>query len=239
MDYTLRKVFEKIPQMIDVIYLIDSSSDTYTTLKDNALFHSVFGNSGSYSKMLQTHFLFMVEDIHESHIRLMNDLKKYENLANNDSLTGLFNRGRIDSEINSCIERCHSENKPVSLIMFDIDHFKHVNDTYDHAVGDYVIKAVSSIASKHLITHGGKLGRWGGEEFIGVFENITGDRIAEIAEELRVMISEYSFETVGNITSSFGVLEVNADESPSAVFQRIDSALYQAKNAGRNKVMRG
>lgn len=123
--------------------------------------------------------------------------------------------------------------------MFDIDHFKHVNDTYGHAVGDYVIKTVSSIASKHMITYGGKLGRWGGEEFIGICENITGDKIAEIAEELRIMISEYNFKTVGNITCSFGVLEVNADESPSATFERIDSALYQAKNTGRNKVVRG
>lgn len=181
----------------------------------------------------------MVEDIHESHTRLMENLKKFEKLANNDSLTGLLNHGRIESEITLCIEKCHSESRPASLIMLDIDYFKQVNDTYGHAMGDYVLKTFSSMVNKHLISYGGKLGRWGGEEFIGICENITGDKMTEIAEELRVMISKYKFETVEKITSSIGVIEVNADESSLVAFKRVDAALYKAKNSGRNKVVRG
>lgn len=184
-------------------------------------------------------FLFMVEDIHESQIRLLDDLKKYENLANNDSLTCLFNHGKIESEISLCIDRCHAENKPVSLIMFDIDDFKYVNDTYGHAKGDYVLKTLSSIAGNYIASYGGKLGRWGGEEFVGICENTNEERIAEIAEELRIMISRYRFETVGNITSSFGVIQVDEDESPASAFDRIDAALYRAKSGGKNRVVRG
>ena len=184
-------------------------------------------------------FLFMVEDIHESHTRLMKDLKKYENLANIDPLTGIPNHGKIENEINSCVDRCHADNIHVSLLMFDIDYFKHVNDTYGHAVGDYVLKTVSELSYQYIETYGGKLGRWGGEEFIGVCENAGIDKITQIAEELRRIISEYKFENVEHITSSFGVVEVKSYETALDAFKRVDGALYRAKNSGRNKVSIG
>lgn len=123
--------------------------------------------------------------------------------------------------------------------MFDIDYFKKVNDTYGHATGDYVLKTCASVVNEYIMKYGGRLGRWGGEEFICIFEGITEDKVAEIAEETRRIISECYFEKVGNITVSFGVIEVKADESPSDAFKRIDFALYEAKKIGRNKVVAG
>lgn len=181
-------------------------------------------------------FLFMVEDIHESHMQLMEDLKKFETLATTDSLTQVANHGAVESYIQNSIEKCRNDNKPISIIMFDIDHFKRVNDTYGHAVGDYVLKTLAEISSELLIKYGGVMGRWGGEEFIAVCEDTDIEKIATIAEELRILISEYKFDTVGTVTSSFGIIQVKDDETHLDAFKRVDNALYFAKNTGRNRV---
>lgn len=191
------------------------------------------GNDDDFS------FVFMVENIHESQTRLINDLKKFENLANRDSLTGLLNHGSIEYEINKSICDTKENQKKVSLIMFDVDHFKNINDTYGHAVGDYVIRTLSSIAQMYIEMYDGKIGRWGGEEFIGVCENISLNEMQDIAEQLRTKVENYEFENVSKLTCSFGVVEVEADEATEMAFARIDAALYKAKNTGRNRVVVG
>ena len=182
-------------------------------------------------------FIFMVEDVNESHMRLMEDLNRYEELSNQDSLTGLMNHCKIESVIKMSIEKSQSEHKPSSIIMFDVDYFKQINDTYGHATGDDVLKNLSDIVSEYLNLHDGKIGRWGGEEFIGVIENATISQSVEYAEELRSMIAEYEFSKVGSITCSFGVTEIGSTDSFESVFERVDKALYLAKNNGRNRVV--
>lgn len=184
-------------------------------------------------------FVFMIEDIHESHIKLMDNLKQFEEKACRDSLTGLYNHGMIEKQISVCLDKCRSENKPVSLIMFDIDHFKRVNDTYGHASGDYVLKTLSALGLSHLKPLGGLLGRWGGEEFLGVFPETDVEKMYETAEALRIKISETEFDTVGHITSSFGVIQISETETSAEAFVRIDEALYRAKTGGRNNVVKG
>ncbi|MBP0978037.1 MAG: GGDEF domain-containing protein, partial [Oscillospiraceae bacterium] len=114
-----------------------------------------------------------------------------------------------------------------------------VNDTYGHAVGDDVLKKFSKTCEKFLDPEKCKLGRWGGEEFIGIYKGITGDEIEKLAEELRSVIEKRGFDMVGHITSSFGVIEVYSDESAEDAFKRVDEALYAAKQGGRNRVVRG
>ena len=123
--------------------------------------------------------------------------------------------------------------------MLDIDHFKKVNDTFGHAAGDAVLKKFASIAKENLKACNCDLGRWGGEEFLGICKETAGDKMAEIAEKLRKIIEDTEFETVGHITSSFGVIEVSDGESAKEAFERLDAALYKAKETGRNKVVRG
>lgn len=184
-------------------------------------------------------FVFMIEDINESHSRMVDEMKTYENMAMTDSLTGLLNHGCIETALGKCLEESRKKNIPVSIIMFDIDHFKHVNDTYGHACGDQVLKSMASIASAFLLKNGGMLGRWGGEEFLGIHVSKNLDSMYKIAEELRGMIESYDFEDVHSLTSSFGVIEVSEDETAKDAFVRIDSALYQAKEGGRNRVVKG
>lgn len=183
--------------------------------------------------------LFMVEDIHESQTRLMSELKKYENLANMDRLTGLMNRGSIEAAIGNAIGEERTLKTPISLLMFDIDHFKRVNDSFGHAVGDSVLKELSGIADTYLLQKGAKLGRWGGEEFVALFEGVGLDSVVEIVENLRVLFEQHHFESIGTITSSFGVIEVYENETKDEALSRMDSALYKAKELGRNRVVKG
>ena len=183
--------------------------------------------------------VFAVENVNNAHETLEKDMETYKNKSMKDSLTGLFNHGRIEELLKELIEKCRNEKLPLSLIMMDIDHFKSVNDTYGHAVGDDVLKKFSKTCEKFLDPEKCKLGRWGGEEFIGIYKGITGDEIEKLAEELRSVIEKRGFDMVGHITSSFGVIEVNSDESAEDAFKRVDEALYAAKQGGRNRVVRG
>ncbi len=184
-------------------------------------------------------FVFMVQDIHESSIRLIEDLKRYEELSNLDSLTGIYNHGKIESELYRSVDLKKENNSCLSIIMFDIDYFKKVNDTFGHAAGDYILKSLVSIIKRQFNEYDISFGRWGGEEFIGVCSGLPKTKLYEIAEELRKVIEEYNFETVGHITCSMGIIEVTDDENAMDAFERLDKALYTAKSNGRNQVVCG
>lgn len=163
---------------------------------------------------------------------------KYEEMAQIDPLTGLPNRGAFEEKMIDefgRIERYSSQ--AFSLIFFDIDHFKHINDTYGHLVGDNVLKSLS-LQCKTLLRTNDLMARWGGEEF-AIILPLIDDKSAEIvAEKLRKHIEEYIFEQVGHISCSFGVCEYQAGDTPNSLLHRTDSAMYQAKISGRNRVIR-
>ena len=184
-------------------------------------------------------FVFMVQDIHESSMRLIEDLKRYEELSNLDSLTGVFNHGKIENELYRYIDRRKSESTALSLVILDIDFFKKVNDTFGHAVGDSVLKELVVIVNKNFKKYDITFGRWGGEEFIGICYGLNKDELFEITEKLRNDISEFEFDVAGRVTCSMGIIEIEAGEEPKDAFERVDKALYIAKSNGRNCVICG
>lgn len=129
---------------------------------------------------------------------------------------------------------CPEDKEPVSLMMFDIDFFKKINDTYGHAVGDDVLKEFVSKIENRLTGHDIKIGRWGGEEFVCVCYGMTIAELKVLAEEIRQSIANSPFETIGSLTCSVGLSSVNQDDSAKDAFIRLDNALYNAKNNGRN-----
>lgn len=181
-------------------------------------------------------FVFMVQNIHEDSLKLFNELKRFEKLASNDALTGIFNHGRIETELNSAIESMKKDDKPVSLMMFDIDFFKRINDTYGHAVGDEVLKAFVKSISARLEKHNIKIGRWGGEEFVCVCYDFDTEKLKLLAENIRQSIANQPSETVVPITCSIGIASIEKEDSVQDAFIRLDKALYNAKNNGRNCV---
>ncbi len=184
-------------------------------------------------------FFFMVEDIHESHKRLIADMNHFEEMAKHDQLTGILNRVGIQAEIADRSDKYAEEGRPITLLLFDIDHFKQVNDTYGHSTGDEILKKLAAIAREVLESHEGLLGRWGGEEFLGMLQGKSMDETAQIAEELRAAIAEHDFGEVGPVTISIGIMRKAPDQSDQETFDQLDHVLYRAKNNGRNRVERG
>lgn len=163
-------------------------------------------------------------------------MKELEALSFIDHLTQLCNRRKVSewiAEYHFFFER-YSE--PYSLIMTDIDHFKEVNDTLGHPVGDKVLKEFAAILKNNTrkVDH---VGRWGGEEFMIVLPKTTFSQAMLIAESIRHEVDSHNFECVGHKTASFGVVEVTADETLETLLERIDRALYKAKENGRNQVV--
>ncbi len=163
-------------------------------------------------------------------------IAELEMLASTDHLTGAWNRAHLDRVLEAELARSVAGRQPLSLILFDIDHFKRINDTHGHALGDSVLRELVQLARARLRATD-VLFRWGGEEFV-VLVSSTGYRRAEgIAEKLRASVAAHAFEAVGLVTVSLGVAEHCGDEDAQSWFRRMDAALYQAKESGRNRTV--
>ena len=182
-------------------------------------------------------FVFMVKNIHEDSVELRKTLKKYEHLASFDSLTDVYNHGRIETELNNAVVERGKNDTHTSVMMLDIDFFKRVNDEYGHATGDDTLKRFVSMINDNIKDKNAVLGRWGGEEFAVVCYDTPIDKAVELAEVLRKSIEEAEFEKAGHITCSIGVTEIAKDDEFAKVFERMDGALYKAKSEGRNRVV--
>ena len=160
------------------------------------------------------------------------DLQK---LAMYDGLTGIKNRRAIEDTLFTEVTRSHRYDKGLAIIIFDLDHFKGVNDTFGHSTGDTVLKETVNIVQQH-IRESDSLGRWGGEEFLIVTPETSPKHSGRMAERIRKAISSYSFKTAGSITISLGVASLRENETSEQILNRADEALYRAKEKGRNRV---
>ncbi|MDE5596424.1 MAG: diguanylate cyclase, partial [Lachnospiraceae bacterium] len=157
-----------------------------------------------------------------------------------DGLTRLYNRAEIERKIRRALDKRKEQGmcNNISLIMLDIDNFKKVNDVYGHKEGDHVIQALSDVLRNTTIgLNGCSLGRWGGEEFMVLLSDSNADDAAALAEKIRLGFSAVSYETAGCQTVSIGVTQAK-DESADVLYSRVDKALYMAKAAGKNQVVR-
>jgi len=158
-------------------------------------------------------------------------------LAITDPLTGAFNRRHMDSRLAEAIQIARRSGRPVSALMIDIDHFKRVNDERGHEAGDAVLKGVVALV-KERSRRIDLMFRMGGEEFV-VLLPATGEAEAAIlAEELRASIESAPLLPGRPVTVSIGVGELRADDDRESWLKRADTALYAAKNSGRNRVAR-
>ncbi|ARJ67812.1 response regulator [Magnetospirillum sp. ME-1] len=152
-----------------------------------------------------------------------------------DTLTGLFNRRRLDEAYAHELDRAQRYAKPVSLIISDVDHFKSVNDTHGHQTGDDVLKTIAGLL-RSGVRAVDIVGRWGGEEFLVICPDTDLDGAVALAEKLRASIAEEPVATIGSTTASFGVAQYRDGESFKDTVARADTALYRAKINGRNRV---
>lgn len=207
------------------------------TLVDGIMYFQSL-SSESMDSLLQFYFANFVYIIvlfyAQSMFKAFANVEMFKKQAYLDSLTGIANRHRIDEWLENKLEDSKEMHMCFSIIFFDIDHFKEVNDSYGHKIGDSVLIELAELIQRNLAKRD-FFGRWGGEEFI-VITDVSGNDAVKLAEHLREKVEEHAFQGVGRLTASFGVTDSKKSENIDSLLCRVDEGLYQSKNYGRNKV---
>ena len=174
----------------------------------------------------------------EAHARLALTNIELARLSTTDMLTGLANRQQTEHLLLAGLDALARQGRRLSLVMFDIDHFKAVNDRYGHLRGDDVLQSLADLL-RQALPDGLGAGRWGGEEFLICCPGLGLAEACILAERLRLAVAGLDLAEVGRLTCSFGVVEAQAGESAESLLARVDNALYAAKGLGRDRVETG
>lgn len=169
------------------------------------------------------------------YLQILSYSKVLKTIAEKDALTGIYSRHKLRSELESFTELAARHNWSLSVIFFDIDNFKQINDSLGHDVGDKVLVRLSKLIAG-MSRKTDRFGRWGGEEFLFLMLETDLDKAHRIAEKFRVEICKYKFGLPVDVTCSFGVAQYKRDESIEHWISRADQAMYQAKHEGKNCV---
>ena len=161
--------------------------------------------------------------------------KELQNYANKDSLTQIFNRGKIDLLISDEIKKSKDKKQTFSIIFFDIDNLKRINDDFGHIKGDEVLVQISYLVSKN-IRDTDTIGRWGGEEFVILLPNTSSNKAFIIADDLKQLVSKTDFGINSALTISLGITQYMQNDTKECLIQRADKAMYFIKNNGKNAV---
>ena len=224
---------------------LESCKTTYTQRQEKEL--TLFPLLNAKKQPIAVILIEALPDSHDHALTLM-ILKIYHNFValmnenERDTLTGLLNRKTFDLKINTIISglqdslhRRQGEHTQSYLAIFDIDHFKNVNDTYGHLMGDEVLLLFSRILEKTFRDQD-LLFRFGGEEFVGVFQCPSDEVMHTVLNRFRENIEKFNFPQVGKVTVSSGYTKIDAYDLSSSIIDRADTSLYHAKNNGRNQV---
>ena len=216
--------FLSITKQNPIGYLISYKKD------DNiAMFDTIFWQNLILSNLVI--FILLSFVYYFLHMRM-----KFEAMAVTDKLTGLYNRHKFYQIASQELQRSMRHERPLALILFDIDHFKKINDTYGHDVGDYVLKTIAKILRKNMRRYDYAF-RWGGEEFIVLAPETDAKGAMKLADKIRRLIASHPFDKAGNVTVSLGVSVYmpGSNVTIDDVIKKADNALYISKKEGRNR----
>jgi diguanylate cyclase (GGDEF)-like protein len=196
-----------------------------------------------YDKKLKQIFDMQVNRINEERYlvsfynvsRLVAEKEAIEEQAVKDELTQIYNRSKFNTVLASELRNAEIYDDSFSIILFDIDHFKQVNDTFGHSVGDKVLIQLSALV-KNQLRREDIFARWGGEEFVIISPKVTEKNAYNFASRLCRIIDAFHFDTINHLTCSFGIAGYRKKDTSKIIINRADDALYEAKATGRNKV---
>lgn len=181
-----------------------------------------------------THFVSIIKDLTDR-VHAEQTLREQ---ATQDGLTGLLNRRAGELQLESAYFAARELSKPFCVMLVDVDHFKAINDTHGHLVGDAVLQRLARVL-RTSVRGTDHVARWGGEEFLLILPGCELAAALELAERIRARVHGTGFDEVGVVTSSVGVAQIRLDETLAGLIDRADKALYAAKRAGRNQVCSG
>lgn len=167
-------------------------------------------------------------------VRLRRANRKLARQAVTDALTGLANRKQLNQFSHGTVETARRHRRPLAVVLFDIDHFKAVNDQHGHLVGDQVLCDIAALLAR-AVRQGDCLGRWGGEEFLLICPETRGEQALQLAERILAQARSLPLATGKPCTLSAGVAQLGAGDSVNDLLQRADEAIYQAKTQGRDR----
>jgi|LGVE01.1.fsa_nt_gb diguanylate cyclase (GGDEF)-like protein len=223
-----------IENIIDTLNLKDNSEkiDQFTKMSLEAIATS------EDNIIMNDLMLDIIQKNSDLNRQLEVQLEEIKRLSITDQLTNIYNRRKFIEVLETEINRFKRNNQPFSIIMFDIDHFKLVNDTYGHDVGDDVLKELSSLVKSRLRISD-TFSRWGGEEFMILASGTDSEGVNILAEDVRQLIEAYDFSPVPKLTCSFGVITCYDKKlcDLTSLSKDVDTALYEAKSSGRNCVV--
>lgn len=251
------RYINKQSDVYQIEYRCRTSNDDYIWVQDKG-FVVEWADNGTVQRMMGAHRNIEAERlIREKHIhksaklqqvierrtrelvevnaQLEEKIDEAERLATTDSLTDIYNRYGFEQKFKQECARSERYREPLSLITFDIDHFKLINDQNGHAAGDKVLARVSKIVIDHIRVID-IAARWGGDEFMVLLPNTALSDACRVAEKLRELIEQEVFEQSLQVTASMGVAELAKDEAPMRLTIRADNELYASKSQGRNLV---
>ncbi len=185
---------------------------------------------GSYGRQIERSYQH-ISSLNRHTQKLHRENRKLSKKAHVDALTSCHNRTRFDEYIAEVLDI----GMKGSLLFFDIDHFKRINDTYGHKTGDLLLERLAEQVRLRL-RENDFFARWGGEEFAIVLPGSSIAHAQHKAEELRYMIENSNLIKNETVTCSFGVTQIESDDTPRSLLERVDNLLYQAKNEGRNQI---
>ena len=193
----------------------------------------IFAINVDYYDNKDDYYVFSLTDI--TKLKEKSNLLEYQ--ASHDKLTGLFNRNRFDEIYTKEIKRARRYNNDLSIIIFDVDDFKMVNDNYGHQTGDEVLKEMAQIVLTHVREQDISV-RWGGEEFLILLPQTNLAGAVAVANKIKTAINEHIFTNNSlTITGSFGVAQLLDEDNENDFISRTDKLLYEAKKTGKNKVI--
>jgi two-component system, cell cycle response regulator len=224
----------RLEQRADGLYLIDTVSTNGTFINDEPLrVQERRLRRGDQFSVGDTIFKFLSgTDVESQYHEIV------FRMAITDGLTNLANRKQLDTLLAEEIPRAQRHGRLLSVLMFDIDHFKKINDSYGHLTGDSVLRGVATTLQKRLRPND-KLGRYGGEEFCAILPETSLSSAVRIADELRTLIANHAFVAEGKeirVTLSVGVATAGPMSTAEQLYKSADELLYKAKHAGRNRV---
>jgi diguanylate cyclase (GGDEF)-like protein len=229
-----RKHF-KINVNNDVIRLTDLGSSNGTFVNNHKVDGDLELKKGDMIKIGSMALKFLPKGDTE---RLTYD--KLQEDANTDGLTKCYNKMYFNNKLDLEVKKSKVTGNPLSLVIFDLDHFKHLNDNYGHDAGDYVLAEKADLLRDNGIRKGDTFARYGGEEFVVLLPNTNLKQAFEIAERLRKLVETHEFIYDGKklpVTASIGVADYRQGVNTGTdLFKRADSAVYKSKDAGRNQV---
>jgi diguanylate cyclase (GGDEF)-like protein len=174
-----------------------------------------------------------VEEIKTLNKKLQHKVEELTFVSEHDKLTKIYNRVKIDTVVNDIFKKWNQTLHIFSIVLFDIDDFKLVNDRYGHFVGDQVLCALTERMKAHLPKHA-FFGRWGGEEFILLLPGMDNQKSYALTSTLRQSLNTPLNKEAGIISCSFGIATIRKSDSIASLFKRVDEAMYAAKTCGKN-----